>query len=157
MMQSSISKKFSHKIMPAKVGQWFLKRTPTRQVLVFIPTLFLLSTCFSVFKSFLLKENILTSTSQTSQVHAQDVKRVETVAGFRRRVRSVLLTTTSVGRGVTFSSIDVLSIDSGHPVFDEAALAQIAGRVGRSASDPKGEVIFFYQVKTKAMKRTNQS
>lgn len=157
MMQSSISKKFSHKIMPAKVEQWFLKRTPTRQVLVFIPTLFLLSTCFSVFKSFLLKENILTSKSQIAQVHAQDVNREEKVAAFRRREISVLLTTTILERGVTFPSIDVLIIDSGHPVFDEAALTQIAGRVGRSASDPKGEVIFFYQVKTKAMKRTNQS
>src|SRR5699024_9227330 len=85
MMQSSISKKFSHKIMPAMVQLCFLKRAPTTLSLVFIPPLFLLSTCFSFFKSFLLKENILTSTNQIAQVHAQDVNREEKVAAFRRR------------------------------------------------------------------------
>lgn len=157
IMQSSMLNIISPTNMPASIKQWFLKRTSSRQVLVFVPTLSLLSNYFSALKSFLLRENLLASASQIAEVHAQDVNREEKVTAFRSQEITVLLTTTILERGVTFPSIDVLVIDSGHPVFDEAALIQIAGRVGRSASDMEGEVIFFYQVKTKAMIKTNQS
>ncbi|QGS69179.1 hypothetical protein CV093_15140 [Oceanobacillus sp. 143] len=63
----------------------------------------------------------------------------------------VLITTTILERGVTFPSVDVAILDAGHVVFDEAALVQIAGRAGRSADDPTGEVIFFHDGKTEAM------
>lgn len=156
-MQPSLVKKISKDMVPPFMSQWFLNRPPHRQVLLFIPTLSLLSISFSVFKAFLLKEKIITSADQIAQVHAQDASREEKIEAFRRREITVLLTTTILERGVTFPSIDVLVLDSSHPVFDEAALTQIAGRAGRSASDPKGQVLFFYQTKTKAMVRTNQS
>lgn len=156
-MHPSIVKNLSNNTVPAFLSQWFIHRPPHRQVLLFIPTLSLLSTSFSALKSFLLKENIITSVDQIAQVHAQDINREAKIAAFRRQEITVLLTTTILERGVTFPSIDVLVIDSGHPVFDEAALIQIAGRAGRSASDPKGTVVFLYQTKTKAMVRTDQS
>lgn len=57
---------------------------------------------------------------------------------------------------MTFPSIDVAVIGADHEVFDEAALIQIAGRAGRSADDPDGDVTFFYNVKTKAMVKARQ-
>lgn len=51
-----------------------------------------------------------------------------------------LITTTILERGVTFKGIDVMILGADDPVFSQAALIQIAGRCGRSASRPTGKV-----------------
>src|SRR5699024_966650 len=84
-------------------------------------------------------------------VHADDATREEKMHHFRRGNIQVLLTTPILERGVTLPSIDVFIINAGHIVFDEAALIQIAGRAGRSKSDPDGEVIYLHTRKTRAM------
>ena len=54
-----------------------------------------------------------------------------------------LITTTILERGVTFPAIDVCVIGADDKVFSSSALVQIAGRVGRSADFPSGQVTFF--------------
>ena len=44
---------------------------------------------------------------------------------------------------MTFIGVDVVVYQADHPVFDEAALVQIAGRAGRKKEDPYGEVKFY--------------
>src|SRR5699024_2474293 len=84
-------------------------------------------------------------------VHSQDTEREDKITAVREGQITVLLTTTILESGDTFPSIDVAVLDAGHDVFVEAALVQIAGRAGRSAQDPTGEVVFIHDGKTDAM------
>lgn len=84
-------------------------------------------------------------------VHAEDPDRKEKVMRFRNKEIPILLTTTILERGVTIPNIDVAVIGSEDRVFTESALVQIAGRAGRSAESPTGDVTFFHYGKTEAM------
>ena len=76
-------------------------------------------------------------------VHAQDPQRLEKVQGMRDRRYSFLITTSILERGVTFPEIDVFVLGADDDIFSSAALVQIAGRAGRSASRPGGHVDFW--------------
>jgi competence protein ComFA len=84
-------------------------------------------------------------------VHAEDPERKEKVQQMRNKELVLLLTTTILERGVTFPNIDVAVIGAEDPIFTESALVQIAGRAGRSADHPTGNVTFFHYGKTNAM------
>ena len=62
-----------------------------------------------------------------------------------------LITTTILERGVTFPGIDVCVINAHEEEFSREVLVQIAGRVGRTADCPTGEVVYVHNGKTKAM------
>ncbi|GAK02588.1 ComF operon protein A, DNA transporter ATPase [Geomicrobium sp. JCM 19037] len=89
--------------------------------------------------------------SDITSVHSEDPSRKEIVEQFRRGEYQHLFTTTILERGVTFPSIDVAVFGAEDDIFTTAALVQIAGRAGRSAADPTGDVVFFHYGKTKAM------
>jgi competence protein ComFA len=71
-----------------------------------------------------------------------DAERGTKVMGFRERNIDILVTTTILERGVTVPKSDVIVLEAGSGVFDEAALVQMAGRAGRSKEDPRGNVYF---------------
>lgn len=73
---------------------------------------------------------------------SQDAERAEKVQRFRTREIRVLVTTTILERGVTIPKSDVYILDADGRLFDEASLVQMAGRAGRSADDPFGQVYF---------------
>lgn len=75
---------------------------------------------------------------------------------FREGKWSVLVTTTILERGVTVPRCHVLVMGADHPVFDETALIQIAGRVGRNANYQKGAVWFLAREKTDAQEQTRK-
>lgn len=54
----------------------------------------------------------------------------------------VLICTTILERGVTFKGISVIVYHANHPLFDEASLVQISGRVDRSFDYQGGECVF---------------
>ncbi|WP_241236255.1 DEAD/DEAH box helicase [Brevibacillus marinus] len=83
-------------------------------------------------------------------VSAADPEREEKVRRFRERTLRLLVTTTILERGVTIPRSDVIVLEADDPVFDEAALVQIAGRVGRSADDPGGTVLFLLTRRSRA-------
>ena len=83
--------------------------------------------------------------------HASDPERDRKVAAFRQGKLRVLVTTTILERGVTISRCHVLVLFADAPVFDAAALVQIAGRAGRDAAFPEGEVWFLAEGRTRAM------
>lgn len=76
-------------------------------------------------------------------VHAADPERLTKVMAMRQQEIQALITTTILERGVTFPGIDLGVIGADDPVFSTSALVQIAGRVGRSAQRPGGQVIFW--------------
>ncbi|GAA0589757.1 ATP-dependent helicase ComFA [Virgibacillus siamensis] len=144
-MTFSLQKDLRQSTIPKSFLDWVKKRSDrNRQLLIFVPTISLAENLIPNLKTALQDNNV-------TAVHASDVDREEKINRYRNKQIQTLVTTTILERGVTFPSVDVAVLDSGHTVFDEAALVQIAGRAGRSPADPTGEVVFFHDGKTEAM------
>lgn len=138
--------------LPPSFYSWLNNRVDkTHQILLFVPTIALAEKIFGQVRTSLVRDQWIQDESRIAFVHAEDEFRKEKVMKFRMKEFDILVTTTILERGVTFPAIDVVVLDAGHDVFDEAALVQVAGRAGRSADDPKGEVLFFHDGKTRAM------
>ncbi|MCH4172558.1 MAG: DEAD/DEAH box helicase family protein [Lactobacillus sp.] len=114
-----------------------------RQVLVFLPRIAQLAELAPIFARKL--------TVKLTTVHAGDAQRQTKITAFRQKKLQLLLTTTILERGVTFSNIDVYVLQADAPIFNAAALVQIAGRAGRDAKFANGQVCFFYEHYTKAI------
>ncbi|MBS4223203.1 DEAD/DEAH box helicase [Lederbergia citrea] len=131
--------------IPHTVKNWTIQRIQTgKQTLLFLPHIELMEKALPLFRQ--LHPDIET-------VHSEDPLRKEKVEKMRQREIPLLLTTTILERGVTFPNIDVAVIGAEDDIFTEAALVQIAGRVGRSADFPGGNITFFHYGRTKAMIR----
>ncbi|MFE1630406.1 helicase-related protein [Brevibacillus reuszeri] len=89
---------------------------------------------------------------QMAGVHAADTLREEKVQAFRDKQYKLMVTTTILERGVTIPRSDVVVLGAEAPVFDEASLIQIAGRVGRSIDDTTGTVLFLQADRANAPK-----
>lgn len=149
---SNLTNQLSENKLPNALRTWLTNREkPTRQLLLFLPTIELTEALHETLARMLMDLHIVASEAEVSAVHAEDTERPEKIQLFRDKKITCLLTTTILERGVTFPSIDVGVIQADHIVFDDAALVQIAGRVGRSVDDPKGELVFFHQGKTNGM------
>lgn len=154
----SLKKQLRKYELPLALLTWLKKRhNPERQLLIFVPTIQLAEKLLEKNAALLMNEGIIQHTNMIQAVHAEDSDREEKVNLFRRKQLTILVTTTILERGVTFPAIDVVVLNAGHDVFDEAALVQIAGRAGRSPADPTGEVIFYHDGKTDAMVQAVQS
>jgi competence protein ComFA len=131
--------------LPVTLQRWVEKRllvgTP---MLVFVPTVEWMLQLMPLFR---MIDNRIES------VHAEDPDRKEKVLRMRKKEIPLLVTTTILERGVTFPGLDVAVLGSEDRIFTESALVQIAGRVGRSATEPSGNVIFFHNGKTVSMIR----
>jgi len=125
--------------LPRKFKRWLdEKEIGGRCVLIFTPTI-------------ALAEQLADLVPSAVYVHSEDENRDKKVQQFRDQEIPILISTSILERGVTFPSIDVAVFHAGHKNFDEAALVQIAGRAGRSANDPNGDVVFFHDGKSEAM------
>ena len=86
-------------------------------------------------------------------VHSKDLNRQEKVQQLRDSELDLLITTTILERGVTFTNCQVCIIGAEHPLFTEASLVQMSGRAGRRPYFPAGEVWFLHFGYSKAMRR----
>ena len=84
-------------------------------------------------------------------VSSKELYRQERIAKMRAGELDFLVTTTILERGVTFTGVDVCVVNAHEEEFSREVLVQIAGRVGRTAECPTGEVVYFHNGKTKAM------
>ncbi|MBP2241973.1 competence protein ComFA [Cytobacillus eiseniae] len=134
--------------LPANVLQWIKKRLlDGKQCLLFVPKIERMNDILPLVRKLHPK---------IEAVHAEDPNRKEKVQAMRKKDIPILLTTTILERGVTFPNIDVAVLGAEDRIFTESALVQIAGRVGRSAQAPSGEIIFFHYGKTNAMIRARK-
>ena len=78
-----------------------------------------------------------------ASVDSQDPDRERKIADFKAGKLSYLVCTAVLERGVTVRDLQVIVADADHPIYDAAALIQIAGRAGRKSGYEDGEVIFF--------------
>jgi len=120
--------------------------TKRRRLLIFMPTIYLAEKLYRILVH-------VFSSIQIRVAHSRDSERYEKIMEMREATCDWLITTTILERGVTFRDIDVVVIGSNHSVFNTASLVQIAGRVGRDARYPEGNVWFLYDQQTIAMKR----
>lgn len=135
--------------MPKQLEIWIKNRKrKDRQLLLFVPTITYAEAIEVEVGNMLMENGFITHVKQITSVTSEDDDREEKIVAFRQKDIYCMLTTTILERGVTFPSVDVAVILANHAVFDEQALIQITGRVGRSKLDPTGEVIFFHDGKT---------
>lgn len=73
----------------------------------------------------------------------------EVIKAFEGQDCPLIISTTILERGVTFTNLNVLVLEADNPIFSTSTLVQIAGRVGRN--DLLGEVVFMSRYKSKAM------
>ncbi len=135
-------KKLKQQHLPTTIIEWINQRLQKKkQCFLFVPHVSMLKQVVKLLKKY---------DSTIESVHAEDVQRKEKVQAFRDGTIPLLVTTTILERGVTVPNIDVAVFGADDEVFSESALVQIAGRVGRSANYPTGDVVFFHFGKTKA-------
>lgn len=123
------------------------------QTLVFVPTIHLANQLHFYLKWFF---RCAVFTSKT-----KDKEKV--VESFHRQAYQFLLSTTILERGITIKGIYVVILFADHPVFNEASLIQMIGRVGRNIEMPTGKGLFLCMRKTKdiqncvkALKKMNE-
>ncbi|WP_080873248.1 DEAD/DEAH box helicase [Oceanobacillus timonensis] len=153
----TLSHQLTNKKLPKTFLTWLIRRqNPKRQLLIFVPEIVMAKELKEVISKLLLKTEVISASEELEVVFAADQDREAKINQFREKKLRALITTTILERGVTFPSVDVAVLHAGHDVFNEAALVQIAGRAGRSADDPSGEVAFFHDGKTDAMEKARQ-
>lgn len=113
------------------------------QVLLFVPTIALAHKLFIFLR---LWFRCAVFTSQTS-------KKEECIQRFHQKEYDFLICTTVLERGITIKGIHIVILFADHPVFHEASLIQIIGRVGRNIDMPTGEGLFLCKKKTKDIQR----
>lgn len=111
--------------------------------LLFVPTI----TCAAYF------EKILSLFCRCRAFTSKTIEKERLVAELRAYELEFLICTTVLERGITIHGVDVVIWKSDHPVFHEASLIQMIGRVGRSITMPSGEGLFLCTRKTTAIKR----
>lgn len=117
------------------------------QMLIFVPTIQLADTLA------LILCRIFTCSSFTSKTENKEEK----IEKIREGKIQFIFTTTILERGITLKGIDIVVLQAQHPLFDEASLIQIIGRVGRSKECPTGKGYFLCSRKTTAIRRCERA
>ena len=86
-------------------------------------------------------------------VHSKKVDRAKIISDFKEKRYKYLITTAVLERGVTVKDLQVIIYQADHDIYDEHALVQISGRVGRKIDAPSGEVIFVADKETEAIRK----
>ncbi|SDG50790.1 helicase-related protein [Desulfosporosinus hippei] len=84
--------------------------------------------------------------------YSSDSERGPKLKNLKKGQYDIFVSTTILERGITLPGIQVVVFGADHPVFDERALVQMAGRVGRSAEYSGGEAVFVSKNMTPAIK-----
>lgn len=129
-------KSFGKNKIPAKLLEWIHDRLEKEEpFLLFLPTIELINSSIDLFKRV---------DSRIEAVHAGDPDRKEKVLNLREGKIPGVLTSTILERGITIPNVQVAVVGADEAVFNAAALIQISGRVGRSAENPAGDVVFYH-------------
>ena len=124
-----------------KLHQYRVEKKPT---FVFCPTIEIAEKIYNVIKNISPNGNI---------VHSKKIDRSEVIDDFKNGKYLYLVTTAVLERGVTIKNLQVIIYDADHSLYDEHALIQISGRVGRKYDAPEGEVLFLADKSTPAIEK----
>ena len=115
-----------------------------KQVFIFVPTIDESIKLSIILKLFFRKGTYVNSKRDDNE---------EIIEDFREKKYQYLVTTAVLERGITMKDLQVIVFRADSDIYDDHALVQIAGRVGRKKDAPEGEVIFIGKNKTKHMER----
>lgn len=87
-------------------------------------------------------------------VHSKCKDRTDIISDFKQGNFDYLVTTAVLERGVTFKNLQVVVFDADNSIYDDQALIQISGRVGRKIDAPEGDVFFLVNKTTSAIEKT---
>lgn len=126
---------------------WLIKKlneflSENKKVFVFAPTI---ERCEFVYK--MVKNRV----KGGYFVHSKCKNREKIISDFKEDKYKFLVTTAVLERGVTVKNLQVIIFDADHKLYDEQALIQISGRVGRKIDAPEGEVVFLVNKTTIAI------
>jgi competence protein ComFA len=137
-----------------KLLQWFVVvhwietfQKLNKQVLVFVPTTAMAESLFFILKWFL---------PHGSFAHSHSFHRDRNVQLFKDKKLKYLIATSILERGITLKHLQVIIVQSDHPLMDEKTLIQMAGRVGRKIDAPEGKVIYLAEILTESMEKSIQ-
>jgi competence protein ComFA len=85
--------------------------------------------------------------------YSSDPGRRKKIERLRMGKYPIFITTSILERGVTIPNAQVIVLEANHEIFDERALVQMAGRVGRTRENPKGKALFLAQQKTPSIEK----
>lgn len=123
------------------------------QVFAFLPTVRMVETFGPILEKTVTGWAKPTAPSLLRFSHSKDPHRGQKIEDFKAGKYRLFLTTTIMERGITVNRANVLVMHADFDkVFDEGTLIQMAGRAGRSAEFPDGEVVFVGRTINKAMK-----
>ena len=132
----SYEKDFAKGKIPSKLADWVDEKIEKKEpFLVFLPTIELIEQAIVLFQK---------KYPTIEAVHSKDEDRKEKVMKLRQRQIPGVLTSTILERGITIPNVQVAVVGADQPVFEAAALIQIAGRTGRAKDYPDGEIVFFH-------------
>lgn len=115
------------------LAQWLRrKQRQHKQALIFVPTMALCGSLTRLFSRYFKCAGITSKTDGKEEI----------LSRVRNQTVQFCFATTILERGITISGVDVCVFQADHPVFDEASLIQMIGRVGRSFACPDGEGLF---------------
>ncbi len=133
---------------PAKVAFLIKKlrdyRKQNKQCFVFVPTIGDSEILFSLVRLFAPGGNYVSS---------KKPDRAKVISDFKKGKFRYLITTAVLERGITVKDLQVIVYGADSSIYDAASLIQIAGRAGRKADAPKGDVFFVADKPSKAMER----
>lgn len=138
-LNSTIMKGLIPKTIESTITHWVNEGSI---VFVYVPTINLGIQVFAAFGKRLDCVDMISSKTKFKESILRKVENSET---------KILITTSILERGVTFSQLNVMILFSDHKIFSKEMLIQIAGRVGRKSDHPKGEILFVSEYVSDAM------
>lgn len=136
---------FKQYFLLKKLGEFLKENKP---VFIFCPTIEVAEQLF---------KNIGRKFKNGMCVHSKKLDRPKIIDDFRNGKYKFLVTTAILERGVTIKNLQVIIYQADHDLYNEYALVQISGRVGRKIDAPKGEVIFIADKATDEMEKARQT
>ena len=111
---------------------------------VFAPTIDICESLYSYLKLFF---------KRIDYVHSKWGKRNEIIDKFREGKLLCLVCTAVLERGVTVKNLQVIIYDADNNIYNDKALLQISGRVGRVIKATSGDVYYVCKKKTEYMEK----
>lgn len=131
---------------PDGLDQWIKSLAQCGPVLIFVPKISWVNVYVkrlrAVFPEWIIEGS-----------YSSDPGRRGKIEKLRTGEYSVFVTTSILERGVTVPDAQVIVLAADHDVFDERALVQMAGRVGRTRENPQGRALFLARRKTPAIQK----
>lgn len=111
-----------------------------KPLLIYVPSIKQGQQLYKIMR-LLFKKVIFTYAKNTNHKLLQQIKNNE---------YNIIISTMVLERGITIEQVNVIVFNANHPVYSNASLIQISGRVGRSALYHQGTIIYLcYQRETK--------